>query len=391
MNKKITRGKQTFKWEQNARDILAAIVESSEDAIISKNLEGVITSWNAGAERLFGYTAAEAVGRPVVMLIPEDRINEEPEILNRIRRGERVDHYETIRRRKDGGLIHISLTISPVMNSAGTIIGASKIARDITDRKRMEAELAALRRELESRVAIQKEQLLKESRERKRLEAEVAEAVEAEQLRLGQELHDGLAQELTGLGMMFDVLEQKLSKISPARAREVHKLRGKLGVAAVSARNLAKGFYPVEIERYGLLTALEELARRTELSFGVKCSVRSDPRVKAMLKDHRAIQLFRITQEAIHNATKHAKAKHISVSLMAQNGGWVLSVKDDGVGLGRNPKKTPGMGLRIMQYRARMIGATCEMRGAAGGGVVLSCSDCESDTTGTKKNNGDFN
>jgi PAS domain S-box-containing protein len=386
MNTKATRDKPPLQWEQNARDILAAIVESSEDAIISKNLDGIITSWNAGAERLFGYTAAEAIGRPVIMLIPEDRLNEEPEILNRIRRGERVDHYETIRRRKDGGLINISLTISPVMNSTGKIVGASKIARDITDRKRMEAELSAWQRELESRVAFQKEQLLKEARERKRLEAEVAEAVESEQLRLGQELHDGLAQELTGLAMMLDVLEQKLLKVSPARSREVRKLRGKLATTAGNARDLAKGFYPVEIERYGLLTALEELARRTEQSFGVKCSVRSDPQANAMVKDHRAIQLFRITQEAVHNATKHAKAKHISVSFMSQNGGWLLSVKDDGVGLGRHPKKTLGMGLRIMQYRARMIGATCEMRSPAGGGVILSCSDGESDADISKKN-----
>ncbi|HJR22603.1 MAG TPA: PAS domain S-box protein, partial [Dongiaceae bacterium] len=108
---------------------LAAIIESNEDAIISKSLDGIITSWNSGAERLFGYTAAEAIGQPVTMLIPPERIDEEPGILARIRRGERIEHYDTVRRRKDGSAIDISLTVSPIKDSGGTIIGASKIAR----------------------------------------------------------------------------------------------------------------------------------------------------------------------------------------------------------------------------------------------------------------------
>src|SRR5258705_144487 len=108
--------------------------------------------WNAGAERIFRYKAEEAIGQPVAMLIPPDRVNEEPGILKRIRHGERIDHYETVRRRKDGALLDISLTVSPIVDGQGRIIGASKIARDISDRKRMEAELCAWQRELESRV-----------------------------------------------------------------------------------------------------------------------------------------------------------------------------------------------------------------------------------------------
>jgi PAS domain S-box-containing protein len=124
---------------------LSAIVDSSDDAIISKDLNGIITSWNKSAERLFGYTAAEAVGQPITMLIPSDRLGEEPNILSRLRRGERVDHFETVRRRKDGMLLDISLTISPVRDERGTIVGASKIARDISERKLAEQE----RRDLE--------------------------------------------------------------------------------------------------------------------------------------------------------------------------------------------------------------------------------------------------
>ncbi len=120
---------------------VAAIVECSDDAIITKNLDGVIETWNRGAEKLFGYTAEEAVGRPVTMLMPPERVGEEPVILERIRRGEHIDHYESVRRRKDGRLLDVSLTISPIVDKHGQIVGASKIARDISERKLTEAAL----------------------------------------------------------------------------------------------------------------------------------------------------------------------------------------------------------------------------------------------------------
>jgi PAS domain S-box-containing protein len=123
---------------------LAAIVESSEDAIVSKDLNGIVTSWNNGAERIFGYTAAEAVGKPVSILAAPERLDEMPKILAKIRGGQRVEHYETRRRRKDGRVIDVALTVSPVRNAAGDIIGASKIARDITERKQAEQERALL-------------------------------------------------------------------------------------------------------------------------------------------------------------------------------------------------------------------------------------------------------
>jgi PAS domain S-box-containing protein len=132
---------------------LASIVESSDDAIVSKNLDGIILTWNRGAERIFGYTAHEVIGRPVTILMPPDRVNEEPGILARIRGGERIDHYETVRRHKDGTLLDISLTVSPVKDSYGRVIGASKIARNITDRKRAEAELRDSERRLQELLA----------------------------------------------------------------------------------------------------------------------------------------------------------------------------------------------------------------------------------------------
>jgi len=146
---KVTLGEQT------AEDIayrLAAIVESSDDAIISKDLNGIITSWNTGAQSIFGYGAYEVIGKPVTILMPPDRVNEEPDILARVRAGQRIEHYETVRRRKDGTLLDISLTVSPVRNAQGKIVGASKIARDVSERKRMEKQRELLMAELSHRV-----------------------------------------------------------------------------------------------------------------------------------------------------------------------------------------------------------------------------------------------
>ena len=126
---------------EQASALLSAIIASSDDAIISKDLNGIITSWNEGAERIFGYTAEEAIGHSITLLIPSDRLAEEPAIIERLKKGERVDHFETVRQRKDGSLLDISVTVSPIRNAEGEIVGASKVARDITDRKRAEAAL----------------------------------------------------------------------------------------------------------------------------------------------------------------------------------------------------------------------------------------------------------
>ncbi len=140
-----------------ARSKLAAIVESSDDAIISKNLDGVITSWNKGAERVFGYAAEEAVGQHITLIVPPDRRDEEANILERLRRGERIEHFETFRARKDGTTINVSLTISPVKDSTGRVVGASNVARDISERKRAEQTL----QRSEARLAIEANALAK--------------------------------------------------------------------------------------------------------------------------------------------------------------------------------------------------------------------------------------
>src|SRR5581483_9925112 len=147
------------KRAEETRLYLAALVESSDDAIIGMTLDGIITSWNKGAERMYGYAAGEVIGQPVNTLIPPDRQAEETQITERLRRGESVDHHETVRVKKGGEPIDVALTISPIRDSSGRVIGASKIARDITERKRAEAEIHQLNEELEGRVVERTAQL----------------------------------------------------------------------------------------------------------------------------------------------------------------------------------------------------------------------------------------
>jgi PAS domain S-box-containing protein len=144
-------GVERMRADQGSR-LLAAIVGTSDDAIVSKNLNGIVTSWNRGAERTFGYTPDEMIGRPIMTLIPPDRQSEEVEILERIRRGERVEHYETVRQRKDGSIVDVFLSVSPVKDAAGNVVGASKIARDISERKRAQARQDLLTQEIQHRT-----------------------------------------------------------------------------------------------------------------------------------------------------------------------------------------------------------------------------------------------
>jgi PAS domain S-box-containing protein len=154
VNRDVTGHKQieaALRDSENQLRWLASIVDSSADAIVSKNLDGIITSWNTGAERIFGHTAEEAIGQPITIVIPQDRQHEEHTILTRIRRGERIDHFETVRQRKHGSLVVVSLSVSPVKNAEGKIVGASKIARDITEQKRSEEQIVILAQEAEHR------------------------------------------------------------------------------------------------------------------------------------------------------------------------------------------------------------------------------------------------
>ena len=223
------------------------------------------------------------------------------------------------------------------------------------------------------------EQLLVEADERKRLETEIASTIESERERLGQELHDGVVQELTGISMLLYVLAQNLTQTDPIQGAEALRLCRMLETAHGNARDLAKCFYPVELEQHGLAAALDGIAQRTQQQFGVACVVQADPQARTPVKDATSVQLFRIAQEAVMNAGKHAQATQIFIHLSKTDGIWQLTVKDDGIGLPHPENKERGMGMRIMQYRARIIQGALTVTNAPGGGVLVRCTAPASD------------
>jgi two-component system, chemotaxis family, CheB/CheR fusion protein len=197
---------------------LAAIVQHSDDAIVSKDLTGIITSWNQGAERLFGYTADEMIGKSVMTLIPPGHLDEEPKILDRIRRGDHIDHYETVRRRKNGDLIDISLSVSPLKNAQGVIVGASKIARDITERKRAQEYQRIIVNESKHRIkntlatvqAIATQTLQASSDERRDFIARLGALARAHDLLTVENWHRAQLTEIVGRALgAFDALDSK--------------------------------------------------------------------------------------------------------------------------------------------------------------------------------------
>ncbi|HLG99172.1 MAG TPA: PAS domain S-box protein [Bryobacteraceae bacterium] len=234
----ITRDVTEQRRRERAALLLSAIVDSSDDAIISKDLNGVVTSWNKSAERLFGYTAQEAIGKSIAeLIIPQDRQEEEPGILAKLRRGERVDHFETVRHRKDGSLLDVSLTISPVKDSKGNITGASKIARDITDRKRIESAVQALNAQLTADIsAVTRMQ---------QLSTRLVQANDFPQL-LGEIVDAGI--EITGADMgNIQLLEEGVLKIVSQRGldqpfldffNEVHEGEAACGTALGSGQRV---------------------------------------------------------------------------------------------------------------------------------------------------------
>jgi PAS domain S-box-containing protein len=317
----------------------AAIIESSDDAIISKTLNGMIMSWNRGAEKIFGYTAKEAVGQPVLMLFPPERVKEESDILARIARGESVDHYETVRMCKDGKRIDVSVTISPIKDSQGRIVGISKIARDISERRELELAVAA--------------------------------AAEQERTRIARELHDGLGQQLGGLRFLMDGLRRDLQSANSPQAETAGQLAREIAVALTQARTLAHELYAVPPSPDGLAQALENLAERAS-ERGIACQFAGGTSV-LMRNQMVASHLYRIAQEAVHNALKHSRATRIELELVPQPDGVELRVRDNGVGFPTH-SHSHGLGLHTMEQRARLVGGQLLMRNQPHGGVAIICS-----------------
>lgn len=237
---------------------------------------------------------------------------------------------------------------------------------------RLVATMRSLNAHLDNRVKERTAALEAEVQERKQLERKVLEISDREQARIGQDLHDGLCQHLVSTAFSANMLQQQLAVGGRPEAKSAGQISALLDDSITQARNLARGLYPVRVEAEGLATALQELATHTSRRFEVTCSFVYDG--KANVSDTAtAIHLYRIAQEAVMNAAKHARSRNIVIGLAAYGTRVRLTVEDDGVGISATPADPGGMGLRIMNYRARMIGGTFEIARGKQGGTLTIC------------------
>lgn len=327
--------------ESEAR--LSAILGTAVDGIITIDERGNIESFNAAAERLFGYSADDVVGRNVSLLMPEPDAARHDEYIRRYLCGGRARIIgigrEVMGLRKDGGTFPMDLAVSEVRLGDRRIF--TGIVRDLTDRKRMERELL--------------------------------EISDREQRRIGQDLHDGLGQVLAGVGFMIKALEQRLAAAGAAEAGEARQISELVTQAIAQARAMARGLHPVRQIETGLLTALEELAQNIQTMYRVQCRFVCEEPV-TVAEGATATHVYRIAQEAASNAIRHGKASRITIALIREPPLATLTVADDGVGFSEAPLARKGMGLHTMRYRAGIIGGSLTIRRGAAGGTFVTCS-----------------
>lgn len=295
--------------------------------------------------------------------------------------------------------VEIVETYIPIYDTDGKIIGSFEVYRDITPNLEMAdkifirtwgtlavtvlgvfaALMFVIRRASQiikvstNDLTTSNKQLQQEAEDRERLEKELLRIIEQERQRIGQGLHDSIGQQLTGLAFMMEVLEEKLAAKSLVEEMTYSgKIKSRLGQAAEQTRILAKGLAPIDLDKNGLVSAIQELASNTEQLFEVSCSFSSDGTVS--INDVSvAMNLYRIAQEAITNAVKHGHAKNIKISLIAEHSRLRLIVENDGLEFPVGANYKDGMGLRIMQYRAEIINSSLDVRKGTNGGTIVTC------------------
>lgn len=279
----------------------------------------------------------------------------------------------------DGESCRILGNVVPLFDESGTVTGSLGTFIDITERKAAEEALRDFNTKLAESVVERTKELRStvkvlenEIAVRRRLEGEILKLSEREQTRLGQDLHDNLGQQLAGIGMLAQVLFSELQAESHPAAVDAGQIVRCLTESISTTRNLAKSFYPVELQGGGLILALQDLALRTQLLSKIRCTVNADAEFR--FEKATEIHLYRIVQESINNSIKHGKATHIQIDCLRENGVWALSVTDNGKGFtAPEPGRETGMGLHMFQYRADLIGARISVRRGIPDGCVVTC------------------
>jgi PAS domain S-box-containing protein len=319
---------------------LRGLIDSSPLAIIALDRRGWVTMWSKAAERTFGWTEREVLGRPVPY-VPHNR-ERETRAMRLASLDGRSLSVETQRLRKDGSVIDVQITEAPLRGKDGGITSLLVLALDITIRRR--------------------------------LERQVLEASEQEQQRFGRDLHDGLGQQLTGIGFMCETLQQRLVQRGQPEAEAAARIVALVKQAILQTHDMAKGLFPLELvgeNRMGI--ALQNLAMTTENLFRIPCRYHGQPLLQ--IGDHsKALNLYRIAQEAVHNAVRYSHCTGIDIRLAQKNGQVTLAVQDDGVGIDPGRLREGGMGIHSMTYRANMMGGALDIRRGAHGGTVVTCA-----------------
>ena len=353
--------------------LLAAIVDSSDDAIVSKTLDGVVTSWNAGAERLFGYTSTEAVGQHISFIIPLDRLDEEAAILERLRAGQRIEHFDTVRQRKDGTQIDISLTISPLRDSTGKVVGASKIARDITQRKHVDRALReseerfrALADALDTQVQFRTQELqrrnaevLQQADQLRELTGRMMQTQDAERRHIARELHDSAGQTLAALGMNIARLAEDVKHNPDRLAKDIDGVQDLIQHLTKEIRTTSYLLHPPLLDECGLSSALQDyvdgLSERSGLSIDLDI-----PQEFERFSPEMELVIFRLVQECLTNTLRHSGSKSARIRVGRKGENIRVEVRDHGKGMSRErlaevQSHGTGVGLRGMRERVRQL------------------------------------
>lgn len=348
-----------------ASGLLAAIVDSSDDAIVSKTLDGIITSWNAGAEGLFGYTASEAVGQHIALIIPSNRRDEETFIIDKIKKGERIEHFDTVRVRKDGTLIDISVTISPVRDASGRIVGASKIARDITERKQIERALResedryrTLADALDTQVQFRTQEIARRNSELRELSVRLMESQDAERRHIARELHDSAGQTLAVLGMTLAQLAQD-AKSDPVQLAKIEEAEGLVRHLSKEIRTTSYLLHPPLLDESGLSSALNWYLQGLKERSGLDVSLRMPENFGRLPADAELV-IFRIVQESLTNVHRHSGSNKASIRISREADRITVEVQDSGRGMSPErlamiQSQSTGVGLGGMRERLRNL------------------------------------